>query len=664
MAVAQEPSALNTGAETPEATATTNKPGVMGNMANVRENMQKRMGEMRTRFMQEARYRYTLIGIVLAFLAIVGATVYTYATRVEYGVLYSGFSDKDGGSIVAALEQMNVPYKITNGGGAILVPTEAVHGLRLKLASEGLPKASGVGFEVMENQKIGTSQFLEQVNFQRALEGELGRTIQSLEAVQHARVHLAMQKQSVFVRDQQKPTASVLLTLYHGRSLDRRQVTAMIHLVASSVPGLTAANVTIVDQNGELLSWQDKERTENEKLDAKQMEYVKILQKQMVQRVESILTPVVGEGNVRAEATVEVDFSKTEQADEIYKPNQAPNAPSIRSQQSLESQKLVADPYGGIPGGVTNQPPVPPIAPLIQNNPGQQPTAPPGQRVFTPIAGQNGNNAMEGKKESVINYEVDKTVRYSQKAKGDIKRLTVAVVVNYKYGKDENGRMGLIPLTDSEKEQVTALVREAVGYNPERGDSVSVLNTRFAPSEEETRPLWKNPNNMDIAKEVGKYVLIFGIFLWLYMALIRPLIYRLSGREEAERRKREAEESARLMAEEAERRKEMIAQKKAQREAERLAAEQEEEDEKERLAALLSDDDEDDEDEDEDDEEDEYDEEGNLVSEGKKRKKKDKEKEKEPEPYAELLEMAKKMTMENPKAVSLILMEWLGNTNE
>jgi flagellar M-ring protein FliF len=567
-------------------------------------------------------YRYISIGVGVALIISIAVAFYIRSQQIEYRVLYSGFSDKDGGSIVAALEQMNIPYRVTQGGGALLVPAERVHDLRLRLASQGLPKASGVGFEVMENQRIGSSQFLEQVNFQRALEGELGRTIQTMEAVQHARVHLAIQRPSVFVRDQARPTASVLLTLYQGRALDRSNVNAVVHLVASSVPNLQASSVTVVDQNGDLLSWQDRERTESEKLDARQMEFVQELQKSIIKRVESILAPMVGENNVRAQATVEVDFSKSEQAEEIFRPNQAPNTPSIRSQQNIESSKSVADPMGGIPGAVTNQPPVPPIAPLIQQNPGQQQTAPPGQRVFTPIGQGGGAGPIEGKKESVINYEVDRTLRYVQKAKGEVRRITVAVMINYRPGKDADGKDALVPLTDVEKEEVADLVRGAMGYSRERGDSLSVLNTRFADTEIST-PLWRDPEVIGSAKSYGKWIIIGAILFYLYRAFLKPLIYKLSGQEERDRLKKEAEEAALKAAEE-----ERMAKVQAEEE-ERLAREAELADAETSAVVTLS-------------------MAGHVLSE-------------EDAAYKHLLDVARATARDNPKVVANVIMEWLGN---
>ena len=256
----------------------------------------------------------------------------------EYAVLFSNFTDRDGGAITAELDKMNVKHKFSDNGTAILVPADQVHDIRLKLAAQGLPKGGNVGFELMENQKLGVSQFQEQVNYQRALEGELARSIQSLAPVESARVHLALPKPSVFVRDQQKPTASVIVTLHPNRMLDQSQTGAIVHLVASAVPDLLPANVSVVDQAGNLISDQNKNGNgANAKLDEQQLKYVKDLQAQVIKQVESIVIPIVGDGNVRAEAVADVDFSQIEQASENYKPNSPPAASAIRSQQTSET---------------------------------------------------------------------------------------------------------------------------------------------------------------------------------------------------------------------------------------------------------------------------------------------------------------------------------------
>jgi flagellar M-ring protein FliF len=476
-----------------------------------------------------------MIGAAAVIALMVG--VWMWSQKVEYRVLFSNFSDRDGGAIVASLQQMNVPYKFSDSGAAILVPETVVHEARLKLAAQGLPKGGNVGFELMENQKLGISQFLEQVNFQRALEGELARSIESLDSVAGARVHLALPKSSVFVRDQQKPTASVILNLRAGRVLDNEQVSAIVHLVASSVPELPPKNVTIIDQNGNLLS-SDAKKANSSGLDPTQLKYVQDVQTDIVKRVESIVSPIVGLGNVRAEATADIDFSRTEQAAEVYKPNQAPNTAAVRSQQSAETSNG-GQSASGVPGALSNQPPGPATAPITQPVPGG-----PGAAPATPSTVQ---------KDSTTNYEVDKTVSYVQQPMVGVKRLTVAVVVNYKRIYDANGRPSMKPLTDAEKSQITELVREAMGFNKDRGDSLNVVNTQFSAEPEEVLPLWKQPNMIGLALLVGKYLLVFIVLMILYFRMLRPIIWNLTGKTERDAKAKadaEAAEAAKLAAEE------------------------------------------------------------------------------------------------------------------
>ncbi|MDP1646504.1 MAG: flagellar basal-body MS-ring/collar protein FliF [Thiobacillus sp.] len=455
---------------------------------------------------------------VAAAVAVMGA-VWMWGQQPDYRVLFSNFSDRDGGAIVAELEKMNIPYKYAEGGGAVLVPADRVHDARLKLASQGLPKGGNVGFELMENQKLGASQFVERVNFQRAMEGELARSIESVSAVQAARVHLAMPKDSVFVSEQKAPTASVLLNLHPGRVLDLQQISAIVHLVASSVPELPTKNVTVVDQNGNLLSDTGKAASVNG-MDPSQIKYVQELQNNVVRRIESIITPIVGPNNVRAEATADVDFSRSEQAVESYKPNQTPDAMVVRSQQTSESLNGSANP-GGVPGALTNQPPAPATAPI--NAPGQKSPAP-----------ANAVPATNTRKDATVNYEVDKTIQYVQQGSGGLKRLSVAVVVNYKQTTSKDGKAVMKPLTEAEKTQITNLVKEAMGFNAERGDSINVVNTPFARAEQEVipeLPFWKQPEYAEyiqIAKTAGKYLLMALALLILYLRVLKPMIKKLS----------------------------------------------------------------------------------------------------------------------------------------
>ena len=459
-----------------------------------------------------------MFGAALTFAIMVG--VWLWSQSPDYRVLFSNFNDRDGGAIVASLQQLNIPYKYSDGGSAILVPSDQVHDARLKLAAQGLPKGGNVGFELMENQKLGSSQCLEQVNFQRALEGELARSIQAVSAVQTARVHLAIPKASVFVREQQKPTASVLLNLYPSRVLDQQQVSAIIHLVASSIPELSAKNVTIVDQNGNLLSDPSKQAANNN-LDPSQLKYVQDFQASVVKKIESIISPIVGVQNVRAEATADIDFSRSEQAAETYRPNSPPEANTIRSQQTSESFNKPAL-ASGVPGALSNQAPAPATAPITSN----------AANNTTPNANATANGLTQ--KDSTTNFEVDKTIRYTQQAMGGLKRLSVAVVVNYKNETDKSGKISSRPLTDIEKNQITDLVKEAMGYNKERGDTLNVVNSPFATPEKITAediPLWKQADVLQTAKEFGKYIVGALVLLYLFFGYLKPTLNKLTGKE-------------------------------------------------------------------------------------------------------------------------------------
>ena len=466
--------------------------------------------------MQSANARLLLMMGGAAAIVALMAGVWFWGQKPEYRVLFANYSDRDGGAIVAALQQMNVPYQVTDGGGAIMVPAPQVHEVRLKLASQGLPKGGGVGFELMENQKLGISQFLEQVNFQRALEGELARTIQALANVQAARVHLAMPKATVFLREQQKPTASVLLNLHAGRTLEPQQVSAIVHLVASSVPELPVANVTVVDQSGNLLSDTSKPKGTNQ-LDPTQLKYVDDLQQAIARRIESIITPIVGEANVRAEVSAEVDFSTSEQAAESYRPNQAPESTAIRSQHQSESQSTGSATASGVPGALSNQPPQPATAPV---------TKPQGANAPAPANAPPGNRS----KDSTINYEVDKTLKITQQPMGGIKRLSVAVVVNHKQETGKDGKTKFRALTEEEKASITDLVKEAMGYNKDRGDTLNVVNSAFVqatPPAVDELPLWKQPENIALAKDAARYLLMAGVIAWLYFTQLKPLLARM-----------------------------------------------------------------------------------------------------------------------------------------
>ena len=474
--------------------------------------------------MSQIGNKLILVAGVAAVIAVM-AVFWLWSQQPDYRVLFSNYSDKDGGAIVAALEKMNVPYKFSDSGTAILVPAAQVHEARLKLASDGLPKGGNIGFELLENQKFGVSQFVEQVNFQRALEGELERSIQAIGAVEVARIHLAIPKASVFVRDQQKPTASVLLNLRPGRSLDAQQVSAVVHLVASSVPDLPAGNVTVVDQNGNLLSDTSKKAGANN-LDPTQLKYVDDMQQSIVKRVESIISPIVGPRNVRAEASAEIDFSTLEQAAETYKPNQKPEDITIRSMQSNESKSSSGSEAGGVPGALSNQPPSNATAPIN--------TPPPANGAAATAAAtpEPAPAPVNSQKNMTTNYEVDKTVRYVQQPMGGVKRLNVAVVVNNMQVVDKKtGKVTYRPLTDAEKTQINDLAMQAMGFNKERGDSLTVVNSSFASDPSEILPevpMWKNPEIIEYAKDALRFIVGIVVLFLIYSRALKPMLRKLT----------------------------------------------------------------------------------------------------------------------------------------
>lgn len=453
------------------------------------------------------------LGAGIALLVVAAVAAMVMGRQPDYKVLFSNLSDKDGGAIVAQLSQMNVPYKHADGGGAILIPAERVHDVRLRLATQGLPRGSVTGFELMETNRFGMTQFQERLNFQRGLEGELTRSIQALSSVQGARVHLALPNQNGFFREQQKPSASVLVSLHPGRILDRAQLAGIVHLVASSVPELAPSAVSVLDDTGKLLS-QSPDAAGEDGINAQQLLYVQQIEQQYARRIMEILEPVVGRNNVKAQVSAELDFSRTESTSEQFRPNQTPDSGAIRSQQVLESSGTANKTATGVPGAVANQPPAPSAAPVNGANPA--PTA----------GGQQGAEESTSKRESTTNYEVDKTVKVTRGNNWAIKRLSAAVVVNYQALAEEKGGATPKPLTPEQIEQMTGLVRETIGFNKERGDSVNLMNTPFLTSETPAAavPLWKQPETIELAKTFAWPLGAVLFAALVLLGLVRPAL--------------------------------------------------------------------------------------------------------------------------------------------
>lgn len=449
-------------------------------------------------------------------LALAGAVlaITLWSSQGDYRPLFSGLSDKDGGAVIGQLAALQVPYK-HEAGGTILVPAGQVYELRMKLAAQGLPKGgtgNAVGFELMDKSSIGQTQFNERLNFQRALEGELTRTITAMSDVADARVHLAMPQQNGFFREQQKPSASVMLTLRGGRTLDRSQIAGIVHLVSSSVPELNPKAVSVLDQTGALLSQTGADPATG--LDGQQLQYKQQVEAGYNKRIFDLLEPVVGRDNLRATVTADVDFSQTEATAEEYRPNQGPNAQAaVRSNQNSESTNANAAPPTGVPGAATNQPPVPATAPV--------------NGASAPLqAAQGGAGLTSSRKEQVTNYEVDKTVRVTRGAVGNVKRLNAAIVVNHRSVTDAKGKTTTQPVPAEEITRLTELVKEAMGFNAERGDSVKVVSAPFVVDKTEPTdtPFYKQPWLIDIARSAIVPLAFVAIALIAVFGMIRPAI--------------------------------------------------------------------------------------------------------------------------------------------
>jgi len=491
-----------------------------------------------------------LLGGAAALVAAIVA-VAMWSSEPNYKVLFSNLDDRDGGAIVTALGTMNVPYRYNDTGTALLVPADRVYDARLQLASQGLPRGGSVGFELMDNARFGASQFAEQINYQRGLEGELARSIEAMHTVQHARVHLAMPRQSLFVRERQAPTASVLLNVYPGRSLSDAQVSAISWLVASSVPELTAENVSIVDQNGRLLS---APLGEGRGMDADQMRFVREMEQRTVERILTILNPLVGPGNVHAQASADVDFSRREETSEVYRPNQEPGQAAVRSQQTSDSTQRGVNPAQGVPGALSNQAPANAQAP-IANPPQPQPPRPgqpqqpanAQQQQQQQTGTQTAPTNLNERRDATTNYEVDRTISHIKQPVGTLKRLSVAVVVNYI--RDKDGEPQALP--PEELNKLTNLVREAMGYSETRGDSLNLVNSQFNDGPPPL-PLWRDPEMISLFKTILAWLVGGVLALWLYRLLRRTVgdyLYPPVDPEQAEAERieaaREAQEVAR-----------------------------------------------------------------------------------------------------------------------
>ncbi|MFM8454973.1 MAG: flagellar basal-body MS-ring/collar protein FliF [Gammaproteobacteria bacterium] len=460
-----------------------------------------------------------LIGLALSIA--MGFYIVLWSKTPDLAPLYAQLDSKDASLVMDNLQKMGVEHKFDAAQGGVLVPMAKINEVRMRLASLGIPKNSEVGFELLEqNNRLGGSQMLDAVRYKRGLEGELSRTIAGLDAVRNARVHLGMPREATFLKSSQKSTASVMLDLYPGQQLEPQQVLGIVHLVASSVPGLNKESVTVVDQTGRLLN-QGGGNMGQMAVAGEQFNYTRQLESTYSRRVQELLTPILGPNSVRAETTVEMDFTVSEETEEKFNPKKV----AVKNESLLSEKRGAGIGLEGVPGALSNQPPSAGTAP--EQAPAATPPAPEagagGQAQARASTSPESSRSQVNK-----NYEVDKSISHVKQSVGKLTRLTVAVLVDDKISYDAEGKEQRTKLTEDELKNIKELVQSAVGFNKERGDVVSVINSSFAQAPPVLPPeqlkLWQQAWFIPLVKQI-----LGGIFVLLVLFMvIRPLLKNLA----------------------------------------------------------------------------------------------------------------------------------------
>jgi flagellar M-ring protein FliF len=451
--------------------------------------------------MSRSQQMVWLSGVALTVALIVAVVLWT--RHADSTPLFRGLPDKDEAEVAEVLDKLGVAYQIDSTTGAVMVPSGRVNEIRLKLAGQGLPRGGGAGFELMEQERgFGSSQLVETARYQHALEGEIARSIVTLDPVKSARVHLAFPKETVFVRERKKPSASVVVHLHPGRSLGKEQAQAIVHLVSSSVPQLDPESVTVVDQEGRLLSTRDAGG--DLAMSNKQFEHKREVEEYLIGRIENILSPMVGRDGLRTQVSADIDFTVTERTQELYNPDQ----PALRSEQTTEQQNRGAAGAQGVPGALSNQPPAAGAAPETAGGPAS-------------TAAASGGAPESLSRNATRNFELDRTVSHSRLAAGGLRRLTAAVVVDNRRVRDEGGAISEKSYSEEELARFSDLVKEAVGYDVTRGDRVMVTNAAFKSEEAPPEiPFWEREWFWS-AVRWGTALLVMAMVV---LGVLRPLL--------------------------------------------------------------------------------------------------------------------------------------------
>ncbi|BCB96474.1 flagellar M-ring protein [Dissulfurispira thermophila] len=426
--------------------------------------------------------------IFLSFALMVGIVLWT--ERVDYQVLYSNLSQEDAGQVIAKLKEMKIPYKVE--GNVIYVPSNRVYELRLELAAQGIPSGGGVGFEIFDKTQIGVTEFVQRLNYIRAIQGELTRTIRQLAEVDQARVHIAIPEKTIFTEKEDKPTASVVLKLKPGRVLSQGQIGGIVHLVSSSVEGMQPQNVTIIDNMGNLLS--KPVDTTDEIVDSKKIEYQKAVDKDYESKLQSMLEGIIGRGKAIVRVSTKIDFTQVERTEEKFDPDTI----AVRNEQRTQ-EKSVGATQGGIPG-------------VLSNQPGQQPTT------------ATGSPSTAQKQSENLNYEVSRSVSKIIQPRGEVKSVSVAVLIDGTYKKEKDKKV-YVPRTEEDMKKYREIVMAAIGYNKDRGDQVIVENVPFEVAIEELPP--EKIDFVRLALSLLKYIIPLIVIVLLIFFVIKPVIETL-----------------------------------------------------------------------------------------------------------------------------------------
>ena len=434
--------------------------------------------------------KITLVLVILLSFAGMGG-IMIWSERIDYQVLYSNLGQEDAGQVVGKLKEIKVPFRVE--GNVIYVPSNKVYELRLELASQGIPQGGGVGFEIFDKTQIGVTEFVQRLNYRRALQGELSRTIKQLSEVEQCRVHVAIPERTIFTEKEERPTASVVVKLKAGRVLTQGQIGGIVHLIASSVEGMFPRDVTVIDNMGNLLSKPTEADTAS---DSRQLDYQKSIDKDYESKLQSMLEGIIGRGKAIVRVATKIDRTQIERTEEKFDPDTI----AVRSEQRTQD-KSTGGSSGGIPG-------------VLSNQPGQKPAA------------GGGSSSTSQKLSENINYEVSKSVSRIIQPRGEIKNISVAVLVDGTYKKEKDKNV-YVPRTEGDIKKYEDIIKGAIGYNKDRGDQVIVENVPFETAIEELPP--EKTDYLKIALSLAKFVLPILVVIMLFLFVVKPVIETLKA---------------------------------------------------------------------------------------------------------------------------------------